>query len=88
MRSRWSAANAKKLAAEYKKSIKGLHPETVKVIRSIFVNIEIGNRVSYHGVTSDFQVRVVKELKSLGYKVICHGTMYAPDMVKYEVQVV
>lgn len=88
MKSRWSSKEAKKLAAEYNASVKGLHAETVKVIRGIFANVQIGNKVSYHGVQSDFQVRVVKELKALGYEVICHGTSYDPDSVKYEVRIV
>ena len=88
MRSRWSSKNANKLADEYARSVKNFHPETIKVVRAIFENINVGNKVSFHGVTSDFQVRVVKELKALGYKVICHGTFIAMDTIKYEVRVV
>lgn len=88
MRSRWSSKNAKKLASEYDRSVKNFHPETIRVVRAIFENIKIGNRVSWHGITQDFQVRVCKELKALGYEVVCHGTMYSPDTVKYEVRVV
>lgn len=86
MRSQWSSKNAKKLADEYRKSIKGLHPETVEAIKYIFENIKVGNKISFHGIMC--KDTVAKELRLLGYKVIDHGIFVAPDTVKFEVQVV
>lgn len=88
MRSVWSSKNAKKLADTYQRSIKNFHPETVKAIRHIFENIKVGNKISFHGIPYIEKDKVTKELRSLGYTVINHGTFVAPDTVKFEVQVV
>lgn len=87
MRSKWSAKAADRLGTSYEKSVKNFHPETVKIIRVIFEYIQKGHRVTYHGITEDFQTRVVRELKELGYEVKCHG-QFSPDSVKYSVKVV
>lgn len=89
MRSRWSSANAKKMADEADKSFKDLHPDTRQAIKTIFDMITAySQRISYHGFSEGNQKIVVKELRALGYEVINHKSYAGIGMIKYEVRVV
>jgi hypothetical protein len=88
MKSKWSAAEAKRMITDAEKSLKDFHPQTRQALKIIFMNVQEGLRVSYHGFPISCEKVVAKELRGLGYEVISHKTHVGYDLIKYEVRVV